>query len=416
MTSCGILNSVVTPSEPLKETLMEYVPSKELEQRWSALQRGMGEADLAGAFVFQPVDMFYFTGTIQSGALYIPASGAPLLAVQKSVERARRESPMERIEPMRRLRDLPGLVSGAEGLASGRLGLELDVLPAAMYLKMRDLFPGTEWMDISPAIRRLRSVKSSYEADRMRRAAALHAEVFGEIRSLIRPGSSELALSARIEEAMRRRGHQGVIRMRNWIMELFYGPVVSGPSAVYPSYFDGPVGAEGLYPAVPQGGGRRELRPGEPILIDLVFGYAGYLVDKARTFIIGEASGEVAGALEFTRTVQGEIARRLVPGARCGEIYKEVSALAKGSRYSDYLMGHGGNRVPFFGHGVGLELDEPPVIAPRIDTILVPGMSVAVEPKVFIPDLGGVGVENTYLITDGEAEKLTDFPDELIVV
>ena len=391
---------------------MEYVPGKELEHRWSALQRGMDEAGLAGAFVFQPVDMFYFTGTIQSGALYIPASGPPLLAVQKSIERARRESPMERIEPMRRLRDLSDLTAGA----GDRLGLELDVLPAAVYLKMRDLFPGAEWVDVSPTIRSLRSVKSPYEADRMRRAAALHAEVFGEIPSLIRPGSSELELSARIEETMRQRGHQGVIRMRNWIMELFYGPVVSGPSAVYPSYFDGPVGAEGLYPAVPQGGGRRELRPGEPILIDLVFGYDGYLVDKARTFIIGKASGEVAGALEFTRTVQGEIARRLVPGARCGEIYSEVSALAKGSRYSDYLMGHGGNRVRFFGHGVGLELDEPPVIAPPIDTTLVPGMTVAVEPKVFIPDLGGVGVENTFLVTDGEAEKLTDFPDELIVV
>jgi len=395
---------------------MEYVPREELEPRWIALQRKMGEADMAGAFVFQPVDMFYFTGTIQSGALYIPASGPPLLAVQKSLERARLESPLERIVSMRRLKDLPGLAAGTEGLSAGRLGLELDVLPAATYLKMKDLFPGTEWVDISPAIRKLRSVKSAYEVDQMRRAAALHAEVFDEIGSLIRPGMSELALSARIEEAMRRRGHQGVIRMRNWIMELFYGPVVSGPSAVYPSYFDGPVGAEGLYPAVPQGGGHRKLRPGEPILIDLVFGRAGYLVDKSRTFVIGASIPEVAGALEFARTIQDEIVRRLVPGAQGGEIYNEVSALAKGSRYSAYLMGHEGNRVYFFGHGVGLELDEPPVIAPRAGMTLAPGMTVAVEPKIFIPDLGGVGVENTFLITDDEAEKLTDFPDELIVV
>ena len=401
---------------PMKRNPMEYTPHRECAARISALQTRIVEAGLAGALIFQPVDMFYLAGTIQNGVLSIPASGPPLLAVQKNLDRAETESPLETIVPLGRFGDLPVLVESEDGGPPGPLGLELDVLPAATYLKLRKLFPGVEWVDVSPAIREVRAVKSAYEVERMRRAAERHAEVFGEIGSLIEPGMSELALSARIEEAMRRRGHQGVIRMRNWRMELFYGPVVSGPSAVYPSYFDGPVGAEGLYPAVPQGGGRRTLRPGEPILIDLVFGYGGYLVDKARTFVIGEAGPEVTEAIAFTRTVQDEIVRRLVPGALCREIYRDVAASVETSRFAPYLMGHGRNRVGFFGHGVGLELDELPVIAPRGRAALVPGMTVAVEPKVFIPDLGGIGVENTFLIREGGAEKITEYPDDLIVL
>jgi Xaa-Pro aminopeptidase len=104
------------------------------------------------------------------------------------------------------------------------------------------------------------------------------------------------------------------------------------------------------------------------------------------------------------------------PGVLCSSIYREVMEPLEKHPFWPHLMGTGQNKVRFLAHGVGLELDEWPLLAPRFDVALAPGMTLALEPKIFLPGIGGIGLENTYVITDKDPEKLTDFPDDLVVI
>jgi Xaa-Pro aminopeptidase len=293
----------------------------------------------------------------------------------------------------------------------------MDVLPTKEFLRMQQRMSGAKLEDVSTLIRRARQTKSPFEQECMRQAARLHAEVFAEIPGLIRASRTELELSARIEYALRCREHQGLVRLRRWNQDLYYGPVVSGTSACYPTPFDGPVGAQGLYPALPQGAGRKELERGEPILVDLVFGYNGYFVDKARTFAVGSLSEESIDAYELCRNIQEEVVSMLKPGKPCSALYRQVvESFENRSPLWPHFMGCNDNKVAFLGHGVGLELDEWPLLTAGFEEILRPGMTLAIEPKFFPPGMGGIGLENTYLVTDEGAEKITDFPDDLVII
>jgi len=389
-------------------------PGSEVSGRIEAVQGRLALAGMAGLLVLHPVDLFYFSGTLQNACLWIPAAGDAVLYVARSLERARRESPLAAVLPREELKQLARRVpSGPESV----IGLEMDVLPVKEFSRIQGLLPGRSFQDASPLIQGVRQIKSPWETACMRRAGALHARVFREIPRWVREGTTELELTAAIERALRLQGHQGLVRVRRWNLDLFYGPVVGGPSACYPSGFDGPVGARGLYPAAPQGGGLRRLRRGDPVLIDLVFGYNGYFVDKSRTFFLGPPADDLLEAHGLCLRIQEAILSRLRPGVSCDAVYREVMASFSGaSPYWEHFMGCGENRVRFLGHGVGLELDEWPVLAPGFRQPLQAGMTLAVEPKIFPPERGGVGVENTFLITEGPPEKLTDFPDDPVIV
>ncbi len=389
-------------------------PSEEVERRIARFQRLLQEQGFDGALVCHPVDIFYFSGTAQNGYLWIPSEESPVLWVQRSLERARRESPLREIHPYPGLQALGNRVAGKKGV---RVGLEMDVLPTKEFLRLQERLAGAELEDATALIRRVRQTKSPFELGFMRKAATLHAEVFAEIPRMIRESRTELDLSARIEFALRCREHQGLLRIRRWNQDLYYGPVVSGASACSPTPFDGPVGALGLYPALPQGAGRKELERGEPILVDVVFGYNGYFVDKTRTFALGGLSDEWIEAHRLCQRIQDETVRRLKPGKPCNEVYAEVVAAFEGSSpFWPHFMGCNDNKVHFLGHGVGLELDEWPVLAPGFKETLRPGMTIAIEPKLFPPGKGGIGLENVYLVTDQGTEKITDFPDDLVIV
>jgi Xaa-Pro aminopeptidase len=389
-------------------------PSEEIENRIAGLGRLLQEQGLDGALLCHPVDLFYFSGTAQSGWLWVPSDGSPILWVQRSLERARRESPLQEILPYP---GLQGLISHVSKNQGSHVGLEMDVLPTREFLRVREQMPGTTFVDATALIRRVRQVKSPFELEFMRRAASLHAEVFAEIPRMIQESRTEIELAARIEYALRSREHQGLVRLRRWNQDLYYGPVVCGPSACSPTPFDGPVGALGLYPALPQGAGRKRLERGEPILVDVVFGYNGYFVDKARTFARGPLSEEWIQAHRLCQNILDKVLSRMKPGKSCAEVYREVvRAFEGGHPFWPHFMGCGDNQVLFLGHGVGLELDEWPVLAPGFEGVLLPGMTLAIEPKFFPPGKGGIGLENSYLITDQGAEKITDFPDDLVIV
>lgn len=387
----------------------EYILRDEIERRWRRVRRFM---DCDALIVVQNVDLFYLTGTVQDGVLWFPRDGEPVFAVRKSFERARVESPLRTIVPFRSYSELPSLIPSPGDL----LGIEQDVVPVSAYEKLAQAFPKARLVDRSMAVRRARAVKTDVEQGEIRRAAAMLDAAFLDIPGQLREGLREYELGARIEYVMRMQGHQGIVRVRRFNMEMFYGAVSFGDTAAYPHNFDGPVGVRGLYPAVPLNGSDKRLTRGEPIMVDVCGGSGGYIADGSRAYSLGEPSKQILETQDYVLDLNAWIENHLRPGAVPGEIYEQIQKKVAGTRYAADFMGAGGNQVRFVGHGVGLELDELPVIAPGFDEPLEPGMVLAVEPKIFFPGIGGAGVENTYIITETGFEKLMRAPEEWIAV
>ncbi len=398
------------------DTIQNKTPEEEIKQRIRKLQHYLaGEGGIA-ALIAQNTDLYYFTGTSQQGYLFVPPQGDPLLMVKKSSARAKTESPLPYITELKSASTIPDLIEQNGHDRPAALGMELDVLPTDMYFRFKKIFKDTEIIDVSDPIRRIRAVKSSYEIDVVRQAAKFSDMLADYMKEVLREGISEVALAGKMEARARELGHQGVVKMRLWGAELFYGHLMAGPAAAVPSYLASPTGGAGLSPAVAQGSSFRPIRRHEPVLFDYTFAWNGYISDETRIFSIGELPDELTAAHEAMLSLQEIIKTEAAPGKRTGALYETAVEYVKNSGYADYFMGSDHERVKFIGHGVGLELDEYPFIAKGQDMLLESGMIVAIEPKLIFPGKGVVGVENTYLVDGSGLEQLTNYEESVIVL
>jgi Xaa-Pro dipeptidase len=383
------------------------VPREEIERRVGAFQAALRAEGLTGALVVQDVDLYYLTGTAQSAHLVVPAEGEPALFVRKTLERARRETPLERVEPLQSLRELPAALASA-GLERGRLGLELDVLPAAQYLGYARRLDGFELADCSGPIRRLRAIKSPWELERIRLASDQLSHVDEWMAETLREGMTEIELAAELERLLRLNGHQGPVRFRGFNQELFYGSVLAGPSGAVPGSTETPIVGPGPNLLISKGASPRRIERGEPILVDLAGSNDGYLSDQTRTFSLGPLDGRWREAHDLAREILMNVAAEARPGVAPSELCERAVGLA--GELEDRFMGG----VSFVGHGFGLEIDELPVLAPGFDDPLEEGMVFALEPKFVFPGEGAVGIENSYAVTGDGVERLTTATEELV--
>jgi Xaa-Pro aminopeptidase len=296
------------------------------------------------------------------------------------------------------------------------MGLEFDVLPVRNYLTFQDLFDNVEWIDISDAIRRIRAVKSPYEIEQISTAAKLSDHLAAGMTESLQEGISEIELAGQIEALARRLGHQGIVRMRLWGNEMFYGHLMAGASAAVGSYLASPTGGTGIGPAVAQGPSFRKIRRHEPVLLDYVFTYQGYLSDHTRIFSLGDLTDEWGRAHEAMLNIQSTIKKAAKPGVVVGDLYKMAIDLAEDLGYADHFMGTDHHRVRYIGHGIGTELDEYPFLAKGQQMPLQKGMVIALEPKLIFPGKGVVGVENTHVVEKDGLRQLGKYPDGITVI
>jgi Xaa-Pro dipeptidase len=329
--------------------------------------------------------------------------------VRRVLERARYESALDDV----RAAVSPKRLEGALGLSRVRsIGMELDSVPVAWAERVRTAFggPDVELVDISHHMREARSVKSAWEVERIVEAAAQIDAAMERAREVIREGMTELELSAELEFAMRRTGHEGLVRMHRFNSEMHIGGVLSGPSATKPSWHQAVMGGGGLSPSLPHGASLRRLRRGEPIAVDLCGISHGYIADETRTFVIGSLSERLSEVQRATQEILGAVEAELRVGAHNEAVWVVAETMAEELGVLDGFMGVADTKMRFIGHGVGLELDEHPILADRVPGQLREGAVVAVEPKVVVPELGVLGEENTYHITSEGARQLTWAP------
>ncbi len=386
---------------------MSITPRAELDQRREKLQKAMMKASMDAALIVQNADMFYFTGTVQQGFFYIPVEGDGYFFVRKNAERTREETPLPQIIPVKAQKDIVDKLSQA-GLAIPRtMGMELDVLPVNQYRRYQKAFPETEIVDVWPLIQEIRAVKSDLELDIIRRVAHLSDYMVEVARSQLKEGMTEVELAALVEAAARARGHQGLVRMRAFNQEVYWGHLVSGPEAAELSFMDSPTGGRGVARALPQGSGYRRIGRNDPVVFDLVAGMNGYVVDQTRTLSLGPLNEPLHKAYQAAIKIQEEMGSMMKPGIMARELYHRAVQIASDFELDQHFMGYGANQAGFCGHGIGLELDELPVITPNFAMELVPGMVIALEPKFNFPGIGVVGVEDTFIVTRDGNEKIT---------
>jgi len=389
------------------------VPARELQSRIIKLQEALAAREMNGALIVQKTDLFYFAATSQQGWLYVPVVGEPILMIFKEYERARQESPLAEVVSLVGNKKIPALLDQYGYPLPAVLGMELDVLPTSLYFQYRSIFEKAQIEDISYEIRLVRAVKSEFEIEKLRAAAKMSDKVAAMVPELLEAGKSEVALAGELESYARSLGHQGIVRMRMFGSELFYGHLLSGDGAAVPSYLASPTGGTGVSSVIGQGAGFRQIGLHEPVLLDYVFALDGYICDHARIFSLGPLPADLEAAHAAMVEIQDEIKSLAKPGTISGELYGAMLTMAEKKGYSENFMGVGDRRIRFTGHGVGLELDEFPFLAKGQELVLQKGMVIALEPKTIFPGRGVVGIENTHLVTKDGLVPLSNFPDEI---
>ena len=384
-----------------------YTSREEIENRLSRVRTGMEKNGIAALLLVQKMDRYYLSGTTQDGFLFVPLHGSPLLMIKRELERARAESPLTDVVPINSNRELPSLIRNHLGKLPDTLGLELDVLPVKEYFRLQDLFPDAKLPDASPILRDVRKIKSPFEINLMKAAGEIGKQVYHAGTKVLREGMMEIEFGGLLEAAAKKHGHEGLLRVRSLNYEAYSWHVLSGPNGGIVSQSDSPMGGLGLSPAFPVGASRKVMKAHEPILIDFGICFHGYQADQTRMFSIGRVKQKFIDAYQACREIHDAALQEVRPGAVCEEIFEKTLRLADRLGYRDSYLGPPGLQCRFIGHGIGLELNEFPFLAPGHAYPLEVGMTFAVEPKIVFPGEGSVGIENTMVVTRTGYEILT---------
>jgi len=392
---------------------MIQTPQTELTSRMIKFTTAMDNtySDWELCAIVGGVNMFYLTGTICDGVLFIKRGAGATLWVRRSFERAVLESGIDDIRPMKSFRDI------AETFPSlpGTLYIDTANTTLEWYGLFNKYMPFKNVLPLDNIILSTRAVKSKYEIDLMKQAGSETDRIYREVLpALLQDGISEVDLGAELFSVFLKSGFHGVSRFSMRNVDSVLGHIAFGDSSLYPSAFNGASGINGLCPAVPALGNRNHrLKSGDLIYVDIAPGIDGYHIDK--TIILSYKTSQpehVTAAHNHCLELERLAISMLKPGVKPSDIYEAVTASVN-PKYKDIFMGAKGRTVPFIGHGVGLVVDEMPVIARNFTILLEENTTIAIEPKIGLDGIGMVGSENTYLVTKDGGISLTGEQREL---
>ncbi|MCD8182726.1 MAG: Xaa-Pro peptidase family protein [Bacteroides sp.] len=381
----------------------------ELKLRRDKIRALMAQRDIDAALITCNVNLIYTYGRVVSGYLYLPLNAPAHLFIKRpnNIEG-------EHIHPIRKPEQLPDLLKECGLPIPAKLMLEGDELPFTEHNRLAACFPETEVVSCGTAlIRQARSVKTAIELEMFRRSEIAHAKAYDQIPSVYRPGMTDRELCIEIERLMRLEGCLGIFRVFGQSMEIFMGSLLSGDNAAAPSPYDFALGGEGMDPSLPGSVNGAPLQEGQSVMVDMGGNFYGYMGDMSRVFSIGKLPENAYAAHQTCLEIQEAVAAMAKPGTVCEDLYNTAIDIVTKAGFADYFMGVG-QKAKFIGHGIGLEINEMPVLAPRMRQELEPGMVFALEPKIVLPNVGPVGIENSWAVTSDGLDKLTLCKEEII--
>lgn len=380
----------------------------ELELKWRRIQQAMRQEEADGCLLTMNMNLYYVSGQVFNGYFYLPAEGRPYWFVKRLTI-----PETDRVHAIRKPEQMPDFFQDL-GLAMPRkLLLEADELSYNEYIRLQHVFRAEATGNASALIRHIRMIKTPWEIEQMRISARRHEAVYREIPACYRPGMRDVELQIEIEKRMRMHGSLGYFRAFGSNMDIFMGSLLAGENAGEPSPFDFALGGKGIHASGPLGANGTLLREGTTVMADMSGNYTAYQTDMTRVFSIGKLPDRAYRVHRVALEIQARMERTAKPGVSCAELYRDALAMAGQEGLKDCFMGTH-LQAKFVGHGVGLEINELPVLTTRSKDILQPGMTFAFEPKFVLAGIGAVGIENTFLVTDSGVEKMTLLDENII--
>lgn len=395
-----------------RSNILQLLSADEQALRLTHLKKLMAQDGTDAMLLNINANLYYLTGRVYSGYIYIHRDvDAPTYFVKRPVDLEGDgviaiHKPENILEELQR-HSLP---------MPKRLALEQDTLPYNAVLRLcRALGVSTD--DIANAdalLRHARAVKTPGEIQMIASSGSCHEHVYRMIPRLYRDNMTDIELQVEIERVSRLEGCLGQFRINGNDMELYMGNVLAGDNADAPSPYDFAMGGAGADPSLPVGANGTIIRTGMTVMVDVNGNYTGYMTDMTRTFVLGDIPEEARRAHRLSIDICDTLAQMGRVGTAASAMYEKALEMAREAGLEHYFMGHR-QHAGFVGHGVGIEINELPVIAPRSRDILEAGNVIAIEPKFVIPGVGAVGIENTYVVReDAPMRCLTNAPTQLI--
>jgi Xaa-Pro aminopeptidase len=386
--------------------------------RIRGLQQALRDAGIDAALINYSRSLLYYAGTTQPSFLIITPEDHHLL-VFRGLDAAREEGRLapEQMSQATNPHDLERVLEEM-GIRSPCLGMELDIIPTRQYRQVSERFPHSRIEDISGLILRQRTIKDAQEIQYTREACRVLHHGHERILEVLKPGMTELELSAEIEDAHRKAGHEGLYFIRQFDFFMGRGPLASGENLTRIAGRIQSITGAGLSPSIPMGASRKRIQAGEAVVVDIPTHCQGYHCDQSRTYVAGTAGQGCANLHGAMREIADRVIDAVRPGMTCGQTYDVAAACARKLGVEPHFMrlGGGAGSVPFVGHGIGLELNEPPLISRGSSEPLEEGMTLALELEMCGPNEEVVKLEDTLLVTAHGAEILTVTPRELFQV
>ena len=373
--------------------------------RLSRIRQQMEAAEVDALLLADNANIYYLTGRVFAGYIYLPSRGMPRYFIRRPLEMEG-----DGVVYIRKPEDIPaspGIIPPAS------LGLEFDVLAYSTITRLAAIFPETKTVNASPLMRTVRAVKPPEALRMLRESGARQTYVYKQIPGLFHEGMSDYELQIGIEYLSRREGCLGQFRISGDSMEIYMANILAGENADAPSPYDFAMGGAGMSPSLPVGANGTLITHGTTVMVDVNGNYNGYMTDMTRVFALGELPELAHKAHQCSIDIHRALSAMMRPGTSAKALWERAEEIVEQARLKDYYMGHR-QHAGFIGHGVGIEINELPVIAPRSRDILSEGNVIALEPKFVIPNVGAVGIENTYIVHSDSVECITNAPEEII--
>ena len=380
----------------------------ELQTRLDKIQEKMRKESIEACLISSNVNLFYASGMIFNGYLFFRHTGEKMFFVRKP-----QGLNGENIFYIRKPEQINDILKDLQIAEPETLWIESDEMTHGEWIRFEKIFPNSKLINSTTALRQVRSIKSGYELELIRDGGRRQSEAFRVFPSLYKSGMTDQEFAVEMEYEIRKRGSLGIFRIFGQSMEAFMGSVIAGENAGAPSAYDFALGGQGLHPSIPVGQNGLPIRSGQTVMVDICGNFNGYNIDQTRVFSVGKTTPEAYYAHQVSIEIHNTLAELGKAGAICEDLYEKALEIAKNHNLEDCFMGRT-QQASFVGHGIGLVINELPILCRKNRETLQAGMAIALEPKFVIDKIGAVGNENTYIVHENGLEKVTTAPEEIV--
>lgn len=380
---------------------------QELDIRKNKIIAALKNVGADACLLTTSVNIYYATGRIIIGYVYIDIDGNVLSLVRRP-----NNVVGENVFFIRKVEQLAEIL-GNQGIAMPKkMVVEGDEISFGEWNRIAAC-TGAELVNGSNLIRLVRSVKTEWEIAQLTLSADIQSEVLRKVPSVYVKGMTDHEFSVEVEKLFRLAGCLGLFRIYGGTMEAYMGSILAGENACEPSPYDFALGGAGMHPSLPLGHNGGVLKEGQTVMVDINGNFTGYISDQSRTYSVGKLPQYAYDAHQVSIEIQDAIAEQGKPGVTCEELYQLSLSIAKKHGFEKHYMGMQ-QQAKFVGHGIGLVINELPVLCDRNKAVLEVGNTIALEPKFVFPEVGAVGTENSFVVTENGMKKLTSAPEEII--